>query len=147
MSVLQALQLVLGQASTLGSQQRSAFTAALASRNISATGTVLSDTPLAGDSLQDQIYALTTEPSRPNKHRGAIIGSSVGAGVALLLLAAACMVFARGWLKKRQLQQRTAVCLKVGSCPVTLISTCPCFGTFSGSFLASDSSEELQQGL
>ncbi|KAL3148304.1 hypothetical protein ABBQ38_013768 [Trebouxia sp. C0009 RCD-2024] len=107
-----ALQLVLGQAGTLGSQERSAFTAALATRNISATATVLSDSPLAGDSLQDQIYALTAAPKKPSKHLGAIIGSSVGAGGALLLLTAAFMVFARGWLKKRHLQKQTAVCLK-----------------------------------
>lgn len=122
---MQALQLVLGQAGTLGSQERSAFTAALATRNISATATVLSDSPLAGDSLQDQIYALTAAPKKPSKHLGAIIGSSVGAGGALLLLTAAFMVFARGWLKKRHLQKQTAVCLKVGHCSVVLISTCP----------------------
>lgn len=115
---------MLGQAGTLGSQERSAFTAAMATRNMSATATVLSDNPLAGDSLQDQIYALTTAPKKLSKHLGAIIGSSVGAGVALLLLATACMVFARGWLKKRHLQKQTAVCLKVGHCSVTF-STCP----------------------
>ena len=109
---LQALQLVLGQASTPGSQRRSAFTAALATHSINATAEVLSDTPYEDDSIQDQIDFLTATP-KPNQHLGAIIGSSVGSGVALLLLAAAFVVFGRGWLKKRQLQKRTAAWRKV----------------------------------
>ena len=103
---------MLGQAVTPGSQLQSAFTTALASHNINATATVLSDTPEEDDSIQDQIYLLTTTP-RGTDHLGAIIGSSVGSGVALLLLATAFVVFGRGWLKNRRLKKQTAACRKV----------------------------------
>ena len=110
---MQALELVLGRADTSGSQARSAFTAALANHSMSATATVLSETPIDGDSLQDQIYALTTKFSKHRKHLGAIIGSSVGSGVALLILAGTFIVFGRGWLSKRRLQKQTAAWHKV----------------------------------
>lgn len=111
-SSLQALQLVLGQVTTPGSQQRSAFTAALAKFNINATAAVLSDTPQEDDSIQDQLYLLTSSPGG-NDHLGAIIGSSVGSGVALLLLATAFVVFGRSWLKNRRLRKQTAAWRKV----------------------------------
>lgn len=114
-SVLQALQLVLGRAITPGSQLQSAFTNALASHNITATAKVLSDISEEGDSIQDQIYSLTAAPAA-NKHLGAIIGSSVGSGAALFLLATAFVVFGRGWLKNRRLKKQTAACRKVVNC-------------------------------
>ena len=114
-SGVQALQLALGQATTSGSQQRSAFTTALASHNINATATVLSDSSQEDDSIQDQIYLLTTTPEA-NGHLGAIIGSSVGAGVALLLLATAFVVFGRSCLHNRRLKKQTAACNKVMDC-------------------------------
>lgn len=76
---------------------------------------MLSDTPEEDDSIQDQIYSLTITPGA-NEHLGAIIGSSVGSGVALLLLATAFVVFGRGWLKNRRLQKQTAVRDKVMDC-------------------------------
>ena len=111
-SSLQALQLVLGQVTTPGSQQRSAFTAALAKFNINATSAVLYETPQEDDSIQDQLYLLTSS-SGGNDHLGAIIGSSVGSGVALLLLATAFVVFGRSWLKNRRLRKQTAAWRKV----------------------------------
>ena len=113
---MQALELVLGRADTPGSQAKSAFTAALANHSMNATATVLSETSFEGDSLQDQIYALTTQSTKPKKHLGAIIGSSVGSGVALLVLAATFIVFGRGWLSKRRLQKQTAAWRKVTEC-------------------------------
>lgn len=110
---------MLGQAITPGSQLRSAFTTALASHNINATATVLSDTLEEDDSIQDQIYLLTNTPGA-NEHLGAIIGSSVGSGVALLLLATAFVVFGRGWLKNRRLKKQTAACHKVMGCSTSL---------------------------
>ena len=111
--LVQALELVLGRADTQGSQQRSAFTAALANQSIAATATVLSETAFDNDSLQDQIYDLTTTPKKRNRHLGAIIGSSVGSGVAVLLLAAAFVTFGRGWLNTRRLKKQTAAWHKV----------------------------------
>ena len=110
---------MLGQANTPGSQLQSAFTTALASHNINATATVLSDTPEEGDSIQDQIYSLTTTPEA-DEHLGAIIGSSVGSGVALLLLATAFAVFGRGWLKNRRLKKQTAAYQEVMGCSTRL---------------------------
>ena len=112
---LQALQLVLGQVTTPGSQQRSAFTAALARFNVNATAAVLSDSRQEDDSIQDQLYLLTSSPGG-NDHLGAIIGSSVGSGVALLVLATAFVVFGRSWLKNRRLRKQTAACRKVTDC-------------------------------
>ena len=111
--VAQALELVLGRADTLGSQQRSAFTAALANHSIAATAAVQSETAFDNDSLQDQIYDLTTTPKKRTRHLGAIIGSSVGSGVVVLLLAAAFVTFGRGWLNTRRLNKQTAAWHKV----------------------------------
>lgn len=125
--MVQALELVLGQADTPASQARSAFTLALAIYSMTATATVLSETPVDGDSLQDQIDALTAEPSKRNRHLGAIIGSSVGSGVALLLLTAAFVIFGRGWLNKRRLQKQTAAWRKVTCRPSTALHCTCCF--------------------
>ncbi len=110
---LQALGLVLGNTGTSGSQAASAFSVAMNNHSISATASVISQTSYSGDSIQDQIYALTHVKNSSSKHLGAIVGSSVGSAVALLVLLATAAVFGRGWLKKRSLQKQAAAWRKV----------------------------------
>lgn len=109
---LQALGLVLGNPETVGSQAASAFSLTMSNHSINATATVLSQTQLSGDSIQDQIYALAHVTSK-SRHLGAIIGSSVASAVAVLLLLVTAVLFGRGWLKKRHLQRQAAAWRKV----------------------------------
>ena len=105
---LQALGLVLGNPSITGSQAASAFSATMSNHSINATAVVVSQASVSGDSMQDQIYALTHTVSSSRKHLGAILGSAIGSAVVLLLLLVAATLFGRGWLKKRRLQKESA---------------------------------------
>lgn len=113
--MLQALQLVLGNVATAGSQLASSFSAMLRSNGLNATASVLSEIQVADDSIGDQIDALTRKHSSSDsrKHLGAIIGSTVGSGCALLILLAVFAAYGRGWLKSRRLRHQTATVPKV----------------------------------
>ncbi|DBB04569.1 hypothetical protein WJX77_008736 [Trebouxia sp. C0004] len=111
--VTTALSLVLGNPSAAGSQAASAFSLTMSNHSINVIAAVISQSPLAGDSIGDQMYALTHSSSSTTKHLGAILGSSIGSAVALLLLLATAVVFGRGWLKQRHLQKQAAARHKV----------------------------------
>ncbi len=104
---------MLGNPSAAGSQAASPFSLIMSNHSINMTATVVSQSSLAGDSIGDQIYALTHSTSSTTKHLGAILGSSIGSAVALLLLLATAVAFGRGWLKQRHLQKQTAAWHKV----------------------------------
>ncbi|DBA72727.1 TPA: hypothetical protein ACH3X2_010123 [Trebouxia sp. C0005] len=106
--VTTALSLVLGNPSAAGSQAASAFSLTMSNHSINMTATVVSQSSLAGDSIGDQIYALTHSSTSTKKHLGAILGSSIGSAVALLLLLATAVAFGRDWLKQRRLQKQAA---------------------------------------
>ncbi|KAA6422516.1 MAG: cytochrome P450 [Trebouxia sp. A1-2] len=106
--VTTALSLVLGNPSAAGSPAASAFSLTMSNHSINMTATVVSQSSLAGDSIGDQIYALTHSSTSTKKHLGAILGSSIGSAVALLLLLATAVAFGRDWLKQRRLQKQAA---------------------------------------
>lgn len=104
---------MLGNPSAAGSPAASAFSLTMSNHSINMTATVVSQSSLAGDSIGDQIYALTHSSTSTKKHLGAILGSSIGSAVALLLLLATAVAFGRDWLKQRRLQKQAAALHKV----------------------------------
>ena len=110
---MQALLLALGHPETAGSQAASPFSAAMRNHGMNVTASVSSETSVSGDSIQDQIYSLTTTHKSSHKHLGAIVGSSVGSAAALIILLITTFVFGHGWLKKRRLQKQAAAWHKV----------------------------------
>ena len=94
----------------------------MSNHSINMTAAVVSQSSLAGDSIGDQIYALTHSSSSTTKHLGAILGSSIGSAVALLLLLATAVAFGRGWLKQRRLQKQAAAWHKVNCNAAVLVA-------------------------